>query len=69
MKTGSLPCHGAGGNTDAPPLAFARDGYRSANRQGKPDFTIAHKPLCCRHFLDSGNLPPVLRLHAIHRDI
>jgi hypothetical protein len=48
--------------------AFAHDGYRSANRQGKPDFKIADKPLCCRHFPDFGNRPRRARLHAVHRD-
>lgn len=29
-----------------------RDGYRSAKRQGKPNFTNGHFPLCRRHFFD-----------------
>jgi hypothetical protein len=33
--------------------ADARDGYRSAKSQGKPDFTISDLCLCRRHFCDS----------------
>jgi hypothetical protein len=66
--SGSLrPHHGRRQCCRVPP-AFAHDGYRSANRHGKPDFKIADKPLCCRHFSDCGNRPRQARLHAVHRD-
>jgi hypothetical protein len=68
MTTGSLPRRYGGRQCCRVLSAFVRDGYRSANRQGKPDFTIAYKPLCCRHFSDSGNSAPAARLHAVHRD-
>jgi hypothetical protein len=67
MTTGSL-LRRYGGRQRCRLSAFARDGYRSANRQGKPDFKIADKPLCYRRFLDSGNRPRLARLHAVHRD-
>jgi len=47
---------------------IAGDGYRSAKRQGKPNFTIASKRLRDRNFCDSAFSARAARLHPVHRD-
>jgi hypothetical protein len=44
------------------------NGYRSAKRQGKPNFTIASRRLQDRHFCDSAFSARAARLHPVHRD-
>jgi hypothetical protein len=49
-------------------IGVCRDGYRSAKRQGKPNFTIASKRLRDRNFCDSAFSARAARLHPVHRD-
>jgi len=50
----------------APPqaVAFARNGYRLAKPQGKPNFTIARKRPRHRRFLDSVPPGPAARVYS-----
>jgi hypothetical protein len=49
-------------------IAFARDGYRCAKPQDKPNFTIGDLALRDRHFRDSRRLAPRARLRPVHRE-
>jgi len=44
------------------------NGYRSAKRQGKPNFMIASRRLRRMHFCDFSFPEPRARLRPVHRD-